>query len=70
MTGPNAWNLLRLALFIAALLALPLLLIPASPRTRLGPVWTGLLAALPPAMVFATTFTGEDSAAWGRSSRS
>jgi hypothetical protein len=60
MTGPNAWNLLRLALFVAALLVLPLMLIPTSPRSRLGPVWTALLAALPPAMVFATTMTGED----------
>jgi len=59
MTGPNAWNLLRLALFVAALLVLPLALIPTF-RWRLGPVWTGLLAALPPAMVLATTMTGED----------
>jgi hypothetical protein len=65
LTGPNFWNLLRLALFIGALILVTVSVAGFSPRRTIGPVWLGALAAAPPAMVLATPASGEDFARFG-----
>ena len=65
LTGPNFWNLVRLALFIGALVLVTVTVAGFSPRRTIGPVWLGALAAAPPAMVLATPASGEDFARFG-----
>lgn len=65
LTGPNIWNLLKLALFVGALVLVTVSVAGFSPRRTIGPVWLGALAAAPPAMVVATPLSGEDFARFG-----
>jgi hypothetical protein len=65
LTGPNAWNLVRLALFVGALVLVTVSVAGFSPTRRIGPVWLAALAAAPPAMVVATPMSGQDFARFG-----
>src|SRR5437867_3381728 len=41
LTGPNLWNLLKLVLFVGALVGVIVSVAGFSPRRKIGPVWLG-----------------------------
>ncbi|HXF98269.1 MAG TPA: hypothetical protein VNJ46_06615 [Gaiellaceae bacterium] len=64
LVGPNAWNLLRLAILVAGLALLVALALPP-PRTRLEALLQGPLAALPPFLVLTVPKLARDLARFG-----
>jgi hypothetical protein len=65
LTGPNAWNLLRLALFLGGLSLLTTFCLRVCLAHRPSPIQLGLWSAAPAVLILATPATGIDFARLG-----